>query len=204
MMRDPEKTRKHILETAFWEIFRNGFNGVSINDIISKTRVTKGAFYHYFPTKNDLGYTIVDEMLIDMTLDRWVKPLAAYRNPVQGILSNLRKKIEESSNDSLGLGCPLNNLIQEMSSINPAFREKLNAVLELWISEIEKYLKKAQKDGYLKKSANPRQVSEFVVTAHEGAFGMSKSYRDKKLFWSVYHALWDYLNTIGTKPYSSN
>lgn len=197
--RDPVKTRQHILDVAFWEVFKLGFQGVSVNDIIAKTTVTKGAFFHYFPTKNDLGYAIVDEILTEMIMDRWIRPLNAFKNPVQGILSQLRKTIESSSEEMLGLGCPLNNLTQEMSSVDPVFREKLNVAMELWISEIEKRLKKAQEEGYLKQSVNPRQVAEFVVVAHEGGFGMSKSFRDKKVFLSVYHALREYLNSVSEK-----
>jgi TetR/AcrR family transcriptional regulator, transcriptional repressor for nem operon len=199
-MRDPVKTRRHILETAFGEIYQRGFQGVSVNEIVAKTSVTKGAFFHYFPTKNDLGYAVVDEIIKELTLERWIKPLTAYKNPIQGILERLRKIIESSSEEELGLGCPLNNLIQEMSSVDPVFREKLNAVMELWISEIEKYLKKAQADGYLKKEVNPRQVAEFVVAAHEGGFGMLKSFRNKKVFWSIYHSLRGYLNSVSEKP----
>lgn len=198
--RDPVKTRNEILQVAFWEIYKNGFHNVSVNDILSKTNLTKGAFFHYFPTKNDVGYAIADEVLKQMVLDRWIKPLAAYKNPIQGIISNLRKTIEGSSDESIMNGCPLNNLIQEMSAVDPVFREKLLSTLELWISEVEKYLKKAQEQGYLKKSANPRQVAEFVVMTHEGGFGLSKSFRDKKIFWSLYNSLREYLISVSEKP----
>lgn len=199
-VRDPVKTRSEILNVAFWEIYKNGFHNVSINDILAKTTLTKGAFFHYFPTKNDLGYAIADEILPEMVLDRWIKPLTAYKNPIQGITARLRKTIEDSTNDSIALGCPLNNLIQEMSAVDPVFRKKLLYALELWISEIEKCLFKAQKDGYLKKNADPRRVAEFVVMTHEGGFGFSKSFRDKKIFWSLYNTLRDYLNSVSEKP----
>lgn len=202
-MRDPVKTRQQILDAAFLEIYRHGFHNISINDIVAKTTVTKGAFFHYFPTKNDLGYAITDEILTQMTLERWIKPLAAYKNPIQGILERLRLTIEASTDEEIALGCPLNNLIQEMSSVDPIFREKLLAVLELWISEIEKQLRKAQDLGFLKKSASPRQVAEFVVMTHEGGFGFSKSFRDKKIFWSLYQTLREYLNTVSEKPKKS-
>jgi len=195
-MRDPVQTRKQILDTAFWEVYKNGFQGVSIDDIVAKTTVTKGAFFHYFPTKNDLGYAIVDEVLTQAMIERWVDPLAAYKNPLQGILTTLRKFIDDATEESMGLGCPLNNLIQEMSSVDPIFRQKLNAVLEAWIEGIEKYLKKAQKDGYLKKDANPRREAEFIVMVHEGAFGMTKSFRDKKVFGSFYESLKKYLYSV--------
>ena len=86
------------------------------------------AFFHYFATKNDLGYALVDELLKDIILDRWTRPLAAHKNPVKGIITRFRKLLEATSEEGLALGCPLNNLTQEMSSIDPIFRDKLGAV----------------------------------------------------------------------------
>jgi len=37
-----------------------------------------------------------------------------------------------------------------MSTIDPVFREKLRAVLISWVDEIEKHVRRAQADGYLK------------------------------------------------------
>ncbi len=198
-MRDPEKTRTRILDVAFDEIYHHGFQGVSINEIVAKTNLTKGAFFHYFSTKNDLGYAIVDEMLKEMILQRWIRPLAAYKNPVQGVVRRFRKIIESTPDDQLPLGCPLNNLTQEMSSVDPVFREKLLAVMMLWIAETEKYLKKAQYEGYLSRKANPRQVAEFVVMVEEGSFGMVKNLRDKRVFWSLFDSLRQYLESVSAK-----
>ncbi len=199
-MRDPERTRAAILEAAFVEVYHRGFQAVSIDKILAKTKMTKGAFYSHFDSKNALGYALVDEVLREMTLDRWVRPVAAYRNPIHGMLTRFRKIIESTSEEHLALGCPLNNLTQEMSAVDPVFREKLQAVLQLWIQETEKYLNKAQVEGYLKKNVNTRQVAEFVVMVEEGSFALVKNLRDKRVYWSMYESLKQYLESISEKP----
>ncbi len=199
-MRDPEKTRAVILESAFDEIYHRGFQGARIDEIVAKTSMTKGAFFSHFQTKNELGYALVDEVLREKTLERWIKPLAAYANPVQGIISRFRKIIETMPEDHVALGCPLNNLVQEMSAIDPIFRDKLNAILKLWIDETERYLKKAQDEGYLKKNVSAREVAEFVVMVEEGSLGMVKNLRDKKVYWSLYESLRQYLESVSDKP----
>ena len=68
--RNLENTRKHILDVAFMEIFIHGFQGVSIDNIVKKTSLTKGAFYHIFPKKLDLGYALVEEVITPMIIDR--------------------------------------------------------------------------------------------------------------------------------------
>lgn len=195
-IRNPEETRAKILEVAFMEVFQNGFQGVSVNDIVDKTGLTKGAFFHHFPTKEALGYAIVDEILTEMTLARWIRPLDDYENPLEGIVTNLKKIIDNSPDDTFALGCPLNNLIQEMSSVDPVFREKLHAVLEIWISGIELNLKRAQARGYLKKQLNTRHLAEFIVMNHEGAYGMIKIVRDRKVFRALHSQLKEYLASV--------
>ncbi|MDQ3064274.1 MAG: TetR family transcriptional regulator C-terminal domain-containing protein [Acidobacteriota bacterium] len=124
-----------------------------------------------------------------------IRPLAAYKNPVQGILKRFKKLTDEWSDENLALGCPLNNLTQEMSAVDPLFREKLQAVITLWIDETEKYLKKAQTVGYLKKTVNTRQLAEFIVVAQESAFAMTKTMNDRKMLISLYNSLKDYLES---------
>lgn len=194
--RDSEKTRAHILNIAFMEIYRNSFQGVSVDQIVSKAKLTKGAFFHHFPTKQDLGYALVDETLTFMTQDRWIDPVEKFEDPVEGILSNLKTIIQKMSEESLSLGCPLNNLVQEMSAVDPVFRRKLTAVLEFWIDGVEGHLIRAKRDGFLKKDVNVRHLAEFIVMNHEGAFGMTKSYGDRKLFLTLHASLKKYLESV--------
>jgi TetR/AcrR family transcriptional repressor of nem operon len=199
-MRDPERTRAVILEAAFTEIYEHGFQGTSIDEIVAKANMTKGAFFSHFHSKYELGYALVDEVLKEMTLERWIRPVAAYKNPVQGIVTRFKKIIESTPEEHIALGCPLNNLTQEMSSVDQVFKDKLQAVMLLWIEETEKYLRKAQSEGYLKKNVNPRHVAEFIVMVEEGSFAMVKNLRDKEVYWALYESLKQYLESISEKP----
>jgi len=198
-MRDPEKTRSKILSAAFDTVYRQGFRATSVNDIVTKAGVTQGAFFHYFPTKNDLGYTLADEVLREMNLERWVRPLSAYSNPVQGLESRFRKLMEATTDEEIGLGCPLNNLTQEMSSVDPIFREKLRGALMEWIKETERYLKKAQAEGYLKPEVDTRSVAEFLVMMEEGSWALAKVLGDRRIYRAMYDGYRQYLDSISTK-----
>lgn len=194
--RDIEASRKQILEAAFFEVFSKGFQGVSIDDIVKKTNLTKGAFYHQFPTKLDLGYALVEEVISPMIIDRWIQPLERFENPIHGILYQLQKNIGEVEPAHLKLGCPLNNLVQEMSPVDKGFKKRLNTALNLWIDEMEKHLKRGQKAGFIKSSANTKDISHFVVMAHEGFYGMMKGVEDPKLFNSLNRSLKIYFDSI--------
>jgi AcrR family transcriptional regulator len=191
--RNALRTRTHILRVAFEEIYRSGFRGASVNEIIKKAQTTKGAFFHHFETKEALGYALVDELIGELILERWVLPLDDYDDPLEGIVRNFKKIVEQTPDEHLGLGCPLNNLIQEMSPNDEVFADKLQLALQSWIDGIERHLKRAQRHGYLRTRANARRLAEFVVMSHEGAFGMVKALRDRKVFVGLIDSLKEHL-----------
>ena len=198
-MRDPEKTRKRILTAAFDTVYRQGFRATSVNDIVAKAGVTQGAFFHYFPNKNALGYTLADEVLRDMLLERWTKPLSAYSNPIQGIAIRYKKLMEETTDEEVGLGCPLNNLTQEMSPIDPVFRDKLRSVMQEWIKETERYLKKAQAEGHMRPEVDAKSAAEFLVMMEEGSWALAKVLGDRRVYQSMYGGYRRYLDSISTR-----
>jgi AcrR family transcriptional regulator len=194
--RDLARTRAEILQAAFMEVFQNGFQGTSVDAIVSKTKVTKGAFFHQFPTKMELGYALVDEVIKPMIIDRWVAPLEKFENPVEGILHQMQTLIGGSPPEHLKLGCPLNNLVQEMAPVDLGFKKRLQAALNLWIDETERHLVRARKNGHLRKGVNTREAAHFIVMAHEGFYGLIKGLDDPRAFKTLYSSLKTYLRSL--------
>jgi TetR/AcrR family transcriptional repressor of nem operon len=194
--RNLQQSRKEILDAAFFEVFTKGFQGVSVDDIVKRTSLTKGAFYHQFPTKYDLGYALVDEVIKPLIIDRWITPLEKYENPLDGILAQMKTLIGGCEPEHLKLGCPLNNLVQEMAPVDKGFKRRLQSALNLWIDELERHLRRAKKNGSLKPEINTKQVAYFVVMAHEGFYGMLKGLDDPQIFATLYDSLKRYFKTI--------
>lgn len=196
--RDPEKTRAHILNAAFMEIYRHGYNGVGVRELANKADVTIGAFFHYFPTKNHVAHAIIDQIIHTGILDRWIKPLTAYKNPLQGMLKCFKNTFDNWPDELVHLGCPLNNLTQEMSAADESIRLKTKFVLSDWIEKTKFHLKRAQDEGYLRKNVNIQELAEFLVTFQEGTFAMGKALGDRRIFDSMYKNLKRHLEALST------
>src|SRR6476661_9796283 len=112
--RDPERTRERLLQAAFREIHRSGFQSAGIDTILAATNVTKGALYYHFESKEDLGHAIVEEVVAKLPRDRWLLPLqrSKDKNPIDALIGIVRA-IPARPEDVKG-GCPLVNLAQEM------------------------------------------------------------------------------------------
>src|SRR5271163_1220682 len=86
--RDPERTREHLLQAAFREVYRYGFQSAGDDTILAATNVTKGALYYHFENKEALGYAVIEEIIAEITRDRWVLPLqrGKDKNPVDALI----------------------------------------------------------------------------------------------------------------------
>ena len=60
-LRDSERTRERLLQAAFREVYKVGFQSAGIDTILAATNVTKGALYYHFENKQALGYAIVED-----------------------------------------------------------------------------------------------------------------------------------------------
>jgi len=87
-LRNPERTRHRLLQAAFHEVYRYGFQSAGIDTILAATNVTKGALYYHFESKEALGYAIIEEVVAEITRARWVLPLqrSGDKNPIDALI----------------------------------------------------------------------------------------------------------------------
>jgi TetR/AcrR family transcriptional regulator len=58
--RDPERTRRAILDAATAEFVQHGFAGASVNEIAARAQVNKRMLYHYYGKKDDLYLAVLE------------------------------------------------------------------------------------------------------------------------------------------------
>ena len=174
--RAPEATRQKLLMAAFEEIYRRGFQAASLETILAQAGVTKGALYHHFPTKAALGLAVVDEVVTGLLLERWLGVLQAQPgDPVTALQGTLRHRAANLTAGEIELGCPLNNLAQEMSPLDEQFRRSVNATFETWREGFAEALARGQAEGSVRRDVDAKQVATFIVAAVEGSYGLAKS-----------------------------
>jgi AcrR family transcriptional regulator len=194
--RDPEATRKKLLQAAFHEIYRHGFRSASLETILGDTGVTKGALYHHFESKTALGYAVVEEVIGQAIREQWVRPLEAAADPVQALEETLARATCDSDAMACECGCPLNNLAQEMSSVDEGFRSRLRAVYEEWTEGISAALRRGQRQGTVRRDLRPESAACFIVASIEGSAGLAKNAHNPDLLKGCLESLRDYIRSL--------
>jgi TetR/AcrR family transcriptional regulator, transcriptional repressor for nem operon len=176
--RQPDVTRERLLRAAFEEIYRTGYQGASLDTILEQAGVTKGALYHHFAAKAELGYAVVDEVVKGLLLERWLGVLEQQPgDPLSALQGMLRQRLAELKPREVELGCPLNNLGQEMAPLDERFRRRIAAAFDTWVKGFAAALKRGQREGTVRGDLDPHRVATFLVAAIEGSFGLAKSAR---------------------------
>jgi TetR/AcrR family transcriptional regulator, transcriptional repressor for nem operon len=180
--RDPERTRKRLLQAAYREVYRYGFQSAGIDTILAATNVTKGALYYHFENKEALGYAIIEEIVAEMTGDRWLRPLqrSKDKDPIDALIDVVRA-IPHRPKDVKN-GCPLVNLAQEMSQLDEQFRKRLERIFHAWQGEIAMALRRGQDQGIVRRDLVPEETASFLIAMVEGYEVLAKNAQDAKVW----------------------
>ena len=84
MEKDTKKSVKSRIVSAAWRLFyEKGYNGTTVYDIIELSETSKGSFYYYFSTKDELLNTL------SLILDEYYEELEKKMNPEMNSFSKL-------------------------------------------------------------------------------------------------------------------
>jgi len=181
-LRDPVRTRQRLLQAAFREVYRYGFQSAGIDTILAATNVTKGALYYHFESKESLGYAIIEEIVAEMTRDRWLRPLqlSKDKDPIDALIATVQA-IPHRPKDVRD-GCPLVNLTQEMSQIDEQFRKRLERIFKGWQEAVTTTLRRGQAQGTVRRDLVPEETASFLIAMVEGYEVLAKNAQDAKVW----------------------
>ena len=191
--RDAEATRQRILEAAFAEMHRHGYQGTRLDHVLAAAGITKGGLYHHFSSKKALAHAVIDRVIRTHIEDTWLRPLQDSAQPVSTLVDIIRKLDVDITDDVISLGCPLNNLAQEMSPLDEDFRQQINDIYQTWRHGIACALERGRQTGTIRSSLDPQETAMFILAALEGCIGMPKNAQSRSVLSCCTAGLNDYL-----------
>jgi AcrR family transcriptional regulator len=182
-------TRQLILQRCFEAIQAKGFETLRTDKEIARLKITKGAFYHYFPNKSELGYAVVDEVMLPFYEQKW----SSLNNIETGVASALNAVFEneksKATDTSIKRGDVLTNMILEMSHSDELFRQKLEAVNEVQVRILQKAIMTGRVAGELKNQTDARSMALFIIGQMMGCYTIGKVRASKDTFISMVSTL---------------
>jgi AcrR family transcriptional regulator len=175
-MSKAQDTRMMILRTAFELIYRQGYQATSIDEIIARTAVTKGALFYHFTNKEEMGLAIINEILYPGMVP-YMKAALTRSGDIRADLYEMMKNLLLNTDFFIvEYGCPAVNLIDEMAPLNVSFRKALIRIAEEWQQAIRAAVVKAQGAGVLDAAHDAKAIALYITAGYGGARNMGKMF----------------------------
>ncbi len=166
------KSKEQILAIAFRLFFQKGYKGVTMKDLVEASGLSKGAFYHYFSSKEELYNHTMEQFLT-----RYLESFELKYDEQSTLRENLKKlfgrfspmsKQMNTSTEETSAG--LSNYLIFLQSLmrKPEFKTKLQTYNENFYREFTEWIKKAQSKGEIKKNLDPKLLAVHLTALMKG------------------------------------
>lgn len=179
--RDGTPTRDRILDAAQRIVLERGFAATSVDAVLAAAPATKGAFFHHFPSKNDLGrallerYAAADERLLD---DFMAAAEAESDDPAEQLVAFVRR-FEQAADELAPTqpGCLFVSFIYE-SQLAGDENDLIATSIRHWRTRLLEKLEAAAELHPPAIAVDLRSLADQVFTTFEGGFILARAMHD--------------------------
>ncbi|MCB4799099.1 TetR/AcrR family transcriptional regulator [Neotamlana laminarinivorans] len=189
-------TKQQIVQEAFTLFYEKGFKTTSINDVVKAARLTKGAFYHHYKNKEQLGLEVIELKVRKRVYDGMILPLSDAGNPMEILEKTFLNRIKSFPFYDKQNGCPMNNFINEIGNYETAYQSALKHIVETWKAALITLINRGKNEKCIKQNISSEAVAVYLISAFEGIRGIRKLYNDDDILNQYISGLKLYLNQL--------
>ncbi|MCB2183324.1 MAG: TetR/AcrR family transcriptional regulator [Desulfobulbaceae bacterium] len=165
-------TREKIISEATRLIVKQGYTKTSINDIILATGVKKGNLYFHFPSKDELGFTILQEAKI--TFFNLLESSLSQGTSLEKLSRFFDAVAAQQQKTRFVGGCLFGNLALELGDSHPDFSKMILEVFNEWIATLASIIHEAKDSGELQTNLSAETLARHIVATIEGGIMLSR------------------------------
>ncbi len=171
-------TKDRLLDAAKNLMLAKGFVATTVDEICEAANVTKGCFFHYFKSKEELGQATLDLFAAGGEQMFREAPFRKKRDPLQRVYGYVDFAIEISQTPMAKHGCLLGNFAQELSDTHEAIRRKCAFHFEQVTASLQQDMEEAKRLHAPRSRIDTHSLAEHFFAVLQGAFILAKSRKD--------------------------
>lgn len=166
-------TKSRILKAASSLFSSHGYGGTTLDDIITASGITKGAFYHYFKSKDLLCQEVLDEAINDYhglaeSIDTEIEPIDQLRTIIH--------KIVELNASGHWVNCRLLlRFSTDSHESNPVLQRKVRNFWQWYTGFYEDLITRCRDVGQLGTQMEAKVLARLLVSTMAGAVVLDKT-----------------------------
>jgi len=167
--------RSKLLDAALTVIRTKGYSATTVDDLCAAAGVTKGAFFHHFPSKDALGVAAA-EYWSEMTGTLFAgAPYHAPEDPLDRLLAYLAFRKELLAGELPEFTCLVGTMVQETYDTVPAIRDACARSITGHAETIEADIEAAIHARGLTPTWSAKSLALHTQAVIQGAFILAKS-----------------------------
>jgi TetR/AcrR family transcriptional repressor of nem operon len=174
----PSHAREKLLNAAQKLMLVKGYPATTIDEICAAVKLTKGSFFHYFESKEDLGKALLDRYASSGQQIEWSPLRTNNRDPLERVYSYLEFSARLYQRPNGRNGCLLGNFAQELSDTHPEIRSLCAKRFDEWAAIFKRALDEAKIKHRPRATLDTQGLAEHFIAVLEGSLILGKAHRD--------------------------
>jgi TetR/AcrR family transcriptional regulator, transcriptional repressor for nem operon len=189
-------TKRRLLDATMQLMLRQGFSATTVDQICAAADLTKGGFFHYFKSKDEIGEAVLDHFFERQQQQFAGAKFNALADPLEKLHGLLDFIIESVRGTSKMPGCLMGNFAQELAHTHPRIRSQCDDKFTRFAQSIQTMLREAKSKYCPKAGFDPEGVSLMFVSLLQGSLLLAKARQDKALLAENLEHFRDYVDTL--------
>lgn len=168
-------TRTKLLDAARDVIRAKGYAATTVDDICATAGVTKGSFFHHFPSKEQLGVAAIDEFGATSLALFASAPYNALPDPRDRVLGYVDFRIALLKGEIQQFTCLMGTTVQETYATHPQLRAACDQGMSEHVAMLTRDLEAAKARYAPAAPWSAESVGYFMQSALQGAFIFAKA-----------------------------
>ncbi len=167
--------RTKLVDAAFSVIREKGYSATTVDDLCRAAGVTKGAFFHHFKSKEDLGVAAADHWASVTSGFFEAARYHRHPDPLDRVLGYVDFRKEILQGELAEFTCLVGTMVQETYGSNPAIRDACWRSIGGHAAVIEADIAEAMRHYGLDGDFSATSLALHTQAVIQGAFILAKS-----------------------------
>ena len=171
------QSKERILAGAKELFLARGYTATTVDAICEKAGLTKGSFYYFFESKEDLGLGVLDWSLRQSTQMLASASYARILDPLEKAFAFL-EHLEKCSPEIWSGGCLLGSFSLELADTNSRMQQAVSGMFQAVADDFAKQLQPIAAQCAGKRAPTANELADTLLGILEGSIILAKAHRD--------------------------
>lgn len=175
----PANARSKLLDAATALVRQKGYAATSIDDLCKSAGVTKGAFFHHFPTKEALAVAGAEAWTEHARTRIFTgAPWQQIEDPLERLLAHIDFRLAMIDGPVEGFTCLVGTMVQEAFATNDNIRAACDASITAYAERLAEDIQPAIDTYGIRDGVTALGLAYHIQAVLQGAFILAKSKGD--------------------------